>query len=62
MASFKGNIVFTDKKARQAKEYNPQADRVRILLGDGEEGEQDGTGETGSSKCTEYASYRRSSF
>jgi len=47
VASFKGNTVFTDKKARQMKEYNPQADRVQILLGDqGEEGQQDGTGET----------------
>ena len=47
VASFKGNIVFIDKKARQVKEYNPQADRVQILLEDqGEEGQQDSTGET----------------
>ena len=38
--------LYPTKKTRQVKEYNPQADRVRILLGDGEEGQQDGMGET----------------
>ena len=45
MAAFEITVVFSDSK-RQVKEYNSEIDSVRVILGDVQEGERDGTGKT----------------
>ena len=39
-------IVFTDRKAKQAKMYDPAKDSVKVLLGFGQEERVDGTKDT----------------
>lgn len=46
VATFRRNVVFTDRKAGKVKEYNPQSDTLRVILGDGQKGERDGTGKS----------------
>lgn len=45
VAAFERIVVLSDSK-RQGKEHNPEIDSVQVILGDGKEGESDGTGET----------------
>lgn len=45
VAAFEITVVFSDSK-RQVKEYNLEIDSVRVILGDVQEGERDGTGKT----------------
>ena len=46
VATFGRNVVFTDRKARKIKEYNPQSGTPRVILGDGQKRERDGRGKS----------------
>ena len=46
VATFGRNVLFTDRKARKLKEYDPYSGALRVILGDGQKGERDGRGKT----------------